>query len=98
MIESVYPAFGKRISTLFHLVRWLLPALFLPFMQASAQNIEVRLTWSAQPKTFDLITGKSVTQPTFLHAAQSQKYDFLPSFSQFSPATTGGNVTVQVLN
>ena len=98
MIGSVYQGFGKRIYGLFHPAGFVLTVLLLIFSAANAQQFEVRFGLSAQPKTFNLTSGKTITQPAFTHATYTQQYGLLPSFTQITPATTVGKVAVEVVN
>ncbi len=98
MIESVYQRFVKRNYGLPRSQWLVLAVLLFSFTLIHAQQYDIRLSWSAQPKTFNLNNGKTIIQPTFTNASQGAPDGFLPVFSQVSPATTDGKVSVQLVN
>lgn len=95
MIASVYRAFTQKISG-FNGLLLLFITLFTSFA-GNAQDYQRKISWN-KTKSFSVLGGKTIVQPTFTNARHSEKYEMLPLYTESFPLSGDGNLSVQIIN
>ncbi|MDB5281578.1 MAG: hypothetical protein JWO06_653, partial [Bacteroidota bacterium] len=97
MIGLVYHAFGKRISG-FNIAGCVLLISWFSASNLHAADYQRKIEWNPKAKSFSVLDGKTVTQPTFTNARHLEKFDLLPAYTETFPVTATGIITAQILN